>query len=48
MKAEMMKGGMTTEQADSVVLLLCEYMGGIIPSNLLPNTKILELQKLLK
>ena len=48
MKAEMMKGGMTTEQADSVVLLLCESTGGIIPPNLLPNTKISELQKLLK
>jgi len=48
MKAEMMKAGMTTEQADSVVLLLCESTGGIIPPNLLPNTKILELQKLLK
>jgi hypothetical protein len=48
MKAEMMKSGMTTEQADSVLLLLCESMDGIIPPNLLPNTKILELQKLLK
>lgn len=48
MKAEMMKAGMTTEQADSVVLLLCESTGGIIPPNLLPNTKISELQKLLK
>jgi hypothetical protein len=48
MKAEMMKAGMTTEQADSVVLLLCESTGGIIPPNLLPNTKISEIQKLLK
>jgi hypothetical protein len=48
MKAEMKKAGMTTEQADSVVLLLCESTGGIIPPNLLPNTKISELQKLLK
>jgi hypothetical protein len=48
MKAEMMKAGMTIEQADSVVLLLCESTGGIIPPNLLPNTKISELQKLLK
>lgn len=48
MKAEMTKAGMTTEQADSVVSLLCESTGGIIPPNLLPNTKILELQKLLK
>lgn len=48
MKAQMMKAGMTTEQADSAVLLLCESSGGIIPPNLLPNTKILELQKLLK
>jgi hypothetical protein len=48
MKTEMMKAGMTTEQADTVVLLLCESTGGIIPPNLLPNTKILELQKLLK
>ena len=48
MKAEMMKAGMTKEQADSAVLLLCESMDGIIPPNLLPNTKILELQKLLK
>jgi len=48
MKAQMMKAGMTTEQADSAVSLLCESSGGIIPPNLLPNTKILELQKLLK
>ena len=48
MKTEMMKAGMTTEQADSVVLLLCESTGGIIPPNLLPNTKISEIQKLLK
>jgi hypothetical protein len=48
MKAQMMKTGMTTEQADSVVSLLCESMGGIIPPKLLPNTKILELQKFLK
>jgi hypothetical protein len=48
MKAEMMKAGMTATQADSVVLLLCESTGGIIPPNLLPNTKILEIQKLLK
>jgi len=48
MKAEMMKAGMTATQADSVVLLLCESMGGIIPPSLLPNTKILEIQKLLK
>lgn len=48
MTAEMTKAGMTKEQADSVVLLLCESMGGTIPSNLLPNTKILELRKLLK
>jgi hypothetical protein len=48
MKAEMITTGMTPEQADSVVLLLCESTGGIIPPNLLPNTKILELQKLLK
>ncbi len=45
---EMTKAGMTKEQADSVVLLLCESTGGIIPPNLLPNTKISELQKLLK
>jgi len=48
MKTEMMKAGMTTEQADSVVLLLCESTGGIIPPSLLPNTKISEIQKLLK
>lgn len=48
MTAEMMTAGMTKEQADSVVLLLCESTGGIIPPNLLPNTKISELQKLLK
>ena len=48
MRAEMTTAGMTTEQADSVLLLLCESMDGIIPPNLLPNTKILELQKLLK
>lgn len=48
MKAEMMKAGMTATQADSVVLLLCESTGGIIPPSLLPNTKILEIQKLLK
>jgi hypothetical protein len=48
MKAEMTTAGMTTEQADSVLLLLCESMDGIISPNLLPTTKILELQKLLK
>jgi len=48
MKMEMMKAGMTATQADSVVLLLCESTGGIIPPNLLPNTKISEIQKLLK
>jgi len=48
MKAEMMKAGMTATQAESVVLLLCDSMGGIIPPSLLPNTKILEIQKLLK
>jgi hypothetical protein len=48
MKAQMMMTGMTAQQADSVVLLLCESMGGTIPPNLLPNTKISELQKLLK
>lgn len=48
MTAEMTKAGMTKEQADSVVLLLCESMDGTIPSNLLPNTKISELRKLLK
>jgi hypothetical protein len=45
---EMKTTGMTTEQAQQVVQLLCESMGGIIPPNLLPNTKISELQKLLK
>jgi hypothetical protein len=45
---EMKTTGMTTEQAQQVVQLLCESMGGIIPLNLLPNTKISELQKLLK
>jgi hypothetical protein len=45
---EMMTAGMTTEQAEQVVQLLCESTGGIIPPNLLPNTKISELQKLLK
>jgi hypothetical protein len=48
MKAEMMKAGMTATQADSVVLLLCESTGGIIPPNLMPNTKISEIQKFLK
>jgi hypothetical protein len=48
MKVGMMKAGMTATQADSVVLLLCESTGGIIPPNLLPTTKILEIQKLLK
>jgi hypothetical protein len=48
MKVEMMKAGMTATQADSVVLLLCESTGGIIPPSLLPNTKISEIQKLLK
>lgn len=48
MKGEMTTAGMTTQQADSVLSLLCESTGGIIPSNLLPNTKISELQKLLK
>ena len=45
---EMTTAGMTTEQATAVVTLLCESTGGIIPPNLLPNTKISELQKLLK
>ena len=45
---EMTMAGMTTEQAEQVVQLLCESTGGIIPPNLLPNTKISELQKLLK
>lgn len=45
---EMTTAGMTTLQAEAVVQLLCESTGGIIPPNLLPNTKILELQKLLK
>lgn len=45
---EMKTAGMTTEQAEQVVQLLCESTGGIIPPNLLPNTKISELQKLLK
>lgn len=45
---EMTTAGMTTEQAEQVVTLLCESTGGIIPPNLLPNTKISELQKLLK
>ena len=45
---EMTTAGMTTEQAEQVVQLLCESTGGIIPPNLLPNTKISELQKLLK
>ncbi len=48
MITEMTKAGMTTEQAEQVVQLLCESTGGIIPPNLLPNTKISELQKLLK
>lgn len=45
---EMTTAGMTTQQAEAVVQLLCESTGGIIPPNLLPNTKISELQKLLK
>ena len=45
---EMTTAGMTTEQAEQVVQILCESTGGIIPPNLLPNTKISELQKLLK
>lgn len=45
---EMTTAGMTTEQAEQVVQLLCESTGGIIPPNLLPNTKILKLRKLLK
>ena len=45
---EMTTAGMTTEQAETMVQLLCESTGGIIPPNLLPNTKISELQKLLK
>ena len=45
---EMTTAGMTTQQAEQVVQLLCESTGGIIPPNLLPNTKISELQKLLK
>lgn len=45
---EMTTAGMTTEQAEQMVQILCESTGGIIPPNLLPNTKISELQKLLK
>ena len=45
---EMTTAGMKIEQAETVVQLLCESTGGIIPPNLLPNTKISELQKLLK
>ena len=45
---EMTTAGMTTQQAEQVVTLLCESTGGTIPPNLLPNTKISELQKLLK
>ena len=45
MKEEMMKAGMTEEQADSVQLLLCESTDGIIPLNLLPTTKILQIRK---
>ena len=48
MRVEMMKAGMSEEQADSAVLLLCESTDGIIPSNLLPSTKILEIRKHLK
>jgi hypothetical protein len=48
MIAEMTTAGMTTEQAQQVVQLLCESTGGIIPPSLLPNTKISEIQKLLK
>jgi hypothetical protein len=48
MTVEMVKTGITKEQADLVVSLLCESMGGTMPSNLLPTTKILELRKLLK
>lgn len=48
MKAEMMKAGMTEDQADSAVLLLCESTDGIIQSNLLPITKISEIRKHLK
>ncbi len=44
MKTEMTTAGMTTEQADSVLLLLCESTGGIIPPNLLPNTKMINYQ----
>jgi hypothetical protein len=45
MKREVMKAGMTEEQAVSVQLLLCESMDGIIPLNLLPTTKILQIRK---
>ena len=45
MKQEVMKAGMTEEQADSVQQLLCESMDGIIPLNLLPITKILQIRK---
>jgi hypothetical protein len=45
MKQEVMKAGMTEEQAHSVQLLLCESMDGIIPLNLLPITKILQIRK---
>jgi hypothetical protein len=45
MKQEVMKAGMTEQQADSVQQLLCESMDGIIPLNLLPITKILQIRK---
>jgi hypothetical protein len=45
MKQEVMKAGMTEQQADSVQQLLCESMDGIIPLNLLPTTKILQIRK---
>jgi hypothetical protein len=48
MVKEMMEKGMTIEEAQSIVNLLCQSMDGTTPAILLPHKKILELKKFLK
>ena len=42
---EMMSKGLTKEQADQAVVILCETLDGNIAPNLLPTTKISQLMK---
>ena len=48
MVKEMMEKGMTMEEAQTIVSLLCQSMDGTTPAILLPHKKILELRKSLK